>query len=367
MYNDHLNVSVGSNAKYAEILARIIIEEIYPYLMNTILFYPREVYYLAVEFFLANNMEEHTIDLQFKMTEIIHCNESEMTWNENSEYYKYFKKHFKELATQKTELPLKCAIYYLEFSSDAYNRQCYHLAVWLGNKTFQMFDEAHLNSYPWVGFAPSIILGRTHYKLGNYSMAQMYLRHTLKHINEISKLSNEQGLEMRGVRATTCFYLMMSGDIFNPLCYGYMYKYLIYVVAAQATEMLYNEKVRNEEIQLSTATAVTEQTHSYIWSHLKSKIIFEHLYIEERWLRTLDELVRDNLPWFLILYIVIVLISCVIYYCCTELVICIAIRCMSCCCIIAEQKIWCLKRMYCCRHLCFLSIILFLICLDWLY
>ena len=371
LYNDHLNVSVGNNAKYAEILARIIIEEIYPYLMNTILFYPREVYYLAVEFFLANNMEEHAIDLQFKMTEIIHCNESEMTWDENSEYFKHLKKHFKELATQKTEHSFKhsfkCAIYYLEFSSNAYKRQCYHLAVWLGNKTIHMFDEAHLNSYPWVGFGPSIILGMTHYELRNYSMAQMYLRHTLKHINEISKLSNEQGLEMRGVRATTCFYLLKSGDILNLLCYGYMYKYFIYVVAAQATEELYVEEVQNEEIQLSTATAVTEQTHNYIWSQLKSKINVVHLYIEEKWLRTLNELVRDNLPCFLIFYIGIVLTSCCIYYCCTELVICIAIRCMSCCCIIAEQKIWCLKCMYCCRHLCFLSIFLFLICLDWLY
>ena len=224
-----------------------------------------------------------------------------------------------------------------------------------------MFDETHLNSYPWVGFAPSIILGMTHYELRNYSMAQMYLRHTLK---EISKLSNEQGLEMRRARAVTCFYLLKSGDILNLLCYGYMYKYFTYVVAAWATEELYKEK---EEIQLSTATAVTEQTHSYIWSQLKSKIVFEHLYIEKKWLRTLDELVRDNLPCFLIFYIVIVLTSCCIYYCCTELVICIAIRCMSCCCIIAEQKIWCLKRMYCCRRLCLLSIFLFLICLDWLY
>ena len=268
--------------------------------MNTILFYPREVYYLAVEFFLANSMEEHAIDLQFKMTEIIHCNENEMTWDENSEYFKLLKKHFKDLATQKMEHSFKCAFYYIDFSSNAYKRQCYHLAVWLGNKSFHMFDEAHLNSYPWVGFGPSIILGMTHYKLGNYSMAQMYLRHTLKHINEISKLSNEQGLEMRGVRATTCFYLMMSGDILNPLCYGYMYKYLIYVVDALATEKLYVEEVQNEEIQLSTATAVTEQTHSYIWSQLNSKIIVEYLYSGEKWLRTLNELVRDNLPCFII-------------------------------------------------------------------
>ena len=372
LYNDYLNVSVGNNAEYAESLARIIIEEIYPYLiypylMNSILFYSREVYYLAVEFFLANNMEEHAIDLQYKMTEDIHCDENEMTWNENSEYFKYFKKHFKELATQKTEIPFKCAIYYIDFLGDAYNRQCYHLAVWLGNKTIQMFDEAHLNSYPWLGFGPSIILGMTHYELGNYSMAQMYLRHTLKHINDILKLSNEQlSLVMRRVRAVTCFYLLKSGDILNPLCYGYMYKDFIYVVAAEATEELYVEEVQNEEIQLSTATAVTEQTHSYIWSQLKSKIVFEHLYIEKKWLRTLDELVRDNLPCFLIFYIGIVVISCGIYYCCTQLVICIAIRCMSCCCN-AEQKIWCLKCMYCCRHLCFLSIILFLICLDWLY
>ena len=328
--------------------------------MSKILFYQREVYYLAVEFFLANNMEEHAINLQYKMIEDIHCNESEMTWDENSECFTLLKKYFKDLAIPKSEMSFKCALYYIDFSGDAYNRQCYHLAVWLGNKPF---DETKWNSYPWLGFGPSIILGMTHYELGNYSMAQMYLRHTLKHINEISKLSNEHSLVMRCVRATTCYYLMRSGDILNPLCYGYMYKYLIYVVAARATEMLYNEK---KEIQLSTATAVTEQTHSYIWSHLKSKIIFEHLYIGEKWLRTLNELVRDNLPCFLIFYIDIVFFSCCIYYLCTELVICIAIRCMSCCCN-AEQKIWCLKRMYCCRRLCFLSIILFLICLDWLY
>ena len=134
---------------------------------------------------------------------------------------------------------------------------------------------------------------------------------------------------MRRVRAVTCFYLLKSGDILNPLCYGYMYKDFIYVVAAEATEELYVEEVQNEEIQLSTATAVTEQTQSYIWS-------------------------------------LIVAISCGIYYCCTQLVMCIGYMCMTCCCN-AEQKIWCLKCMYCCRHLCFLSIILFLICLDWLY
>ena len=301
LYNDFLNVSVGNNAEYAESLARIIIEEIYPYLMSKSVPYPREVYYLAVEFFLANNMEEHTINLQFKMTEIIHCNESEMKWDESSEYFKYFKRHFKELATQKTEIPFKCAIYYIDFLGDAYNRQCYHLAVWLGNKTIQMFDEAHLNSYPWVGFGPSIVLGMTHYELRNYSMAQIYLRHTLKHINDILKLSNEHSLKMRRARGITCYYLMKSGDILNPLCYGYMYKDFIYVVAAQATEEL---EVQNA--QLSTATAVTEQTHSYIWSQSQLlNTIVEHLYIGEKWLRTLDKLVRDNLPWFLIFYIVL--------------------------------------------------------------
>ena len=83
-----------------------------------------------------------------KMTEIIHCNESEMKWDESSEYFTHSKKHFKELATQKTEHSFKCALYYIDFSSNAYKRQCYHLAVWLGNKTFQTIDEAHLNSYP---------------------------------------------------------------------------------------------------------------------------------------------------------------------------------------------------------------------------
>ena len=358
LYNDFLNVSVGDNATNAEILARIIIEEIYPYLMSKSVPYPREVYYLAVEFFLANNMEEHAINLQFKMTEIIHCNESEMKWDENSKYYKYFKKHFKELATQKTELPLKCAIYYIEFSKDAYKRQCYHLTVWLGNKTFQMFDEAHLNSYPWVGIAPSIILGSTHYELRNYSMAQIYLRHTLKHINDILKLSNEHSLEMRRARGITCVHLMKSGDFLNPLYYGYIIKDIIYIAAAQATEELYVEEVQNA--QLSTATAVTEQTHSYIW--LLNTIV-EHLYIGKRWL---NKLLRDNLPCFLIIYVVTVVISCCICCCCTELVICIGYMCMSCCCN-AEQKIWCLKRMHCFNLLCFLSIILFLICLDWLY
>ena len=61
LYNDYLNVSAGDNATNVEILARIIIEEIYPYLMSKSVPYPREVYYLAVEFFLANNMEEHAI------------------------------------------------------------------------------------------------------------------------------------------------------------------------------------------------------------------------------------------------------------------------------------------------------------------
>ena len=63
------------------------------------------------------------------------------------------------------------------------------------------------------------IIGESYYHIiGNYSDVQMWLKRSLQIANEAFK--DEYTLRLRYERLSACYYLLMSGDSFNVLCYG---------------------------------------------------------------------------------------------------------------------------------------------------
>ena len=58
-----------------------------------------------------------------------------------------------------------------------------------------------------------------HNSIGDYSNAQVALKHALQIINE--GLKDEYSFNLREDRFMACSYLIRSGDYFNIFCYGY--------------------------------------------------------------------------------------------------------------------------------------------------
>ena len=58
--------------------------------------------------------------------------------------------------------------------------------------------------------------------IGNYSDSQIWLKTSLKLVNEA--LQKDYSLILRGTRQTICLYLLTSGYFTNILCYGYIIK-----------------------------------------------------------------------------------------------------------------------------------------------
>ena len=65
----------------------------------------------------------------------------------------------------------------------------------------------------------STFIGKSYYQIGNYSNAQFWLKQAVLSVNE--GLKYEYSLKLKAERLSACFYLIISGDLFNIFCYGY--------------------------------------------------------------------------------------------------------------------------------------------------
>ena len=119
------------------------------------------------------------------------------------------------------------------------------------------------------------IVGVSYYYIGNYSDAQIWLKCALQIMNE--NLKKEHSLKLREERLDTCVYLLMSGDFFNVLCYGYIIKDFTILLFYFSVEHLYTQYIFHtqqppkqqpaaETVILSTETGVTDKKYSFVWS-----------------------------------------------------------------------------------------------------
>ena len=93
------------------------------------------------------------------------------------------------------------------------------------------------------------------------------------------KLKEEYTLKLRDERVGTCYYLLMSGDYFNVMCYGYIIKDFTLIFSDSTINHLYTQYIfytqqppkkqpAADTVILSTETGVTEEKYSFVWSQL---------------------------------------------------------------------------------------------------
>ena len=184
LYNDYSNTSLGNDVTEAKSLSLSILKA-YQILMNADRSeYSEEVYYAAIEFFQEQNMEENMIhELQKKVIDsTFFCDESNcMQASLELSYVVYtddLSLFFVEDATAEknysTLCNFKCALFHGDGAVKAYKRQCYYIAIWSGEQSFNYSDKLG-EYYDGLGCGSSLIVGKSYYHIGNYSAAKMWL------------------------------------------------------------------------------------------------------------------------------------------------------------------------------------------------
>ena len=311
LYNDYSNESLGNSTSQADQFSSIITEYIYEYLLRAAESeYIEDIYYDAVAFFRAKNMEEHLMMLQVKMNAIIQS----------------------RCDMQNFDGILNCCHHFASSRVllHSWKMQCHHLTL--------LWKALHYYN-----------------SIGDYSNAQVALKHALQIINE--GLKDEYSFNLSEDRFITCRYLIRSGDYFNIFCYGYIEKHILNIIIATIIENLYAVYKMNaqqppkkqpaaEAVILSTETGVTEKKYSFVWSQFNHYVdkfrcaINIHAYVS-----------KGDINWFHV--ILLSSIFSFIYNTCTCL--------SSICC---PRAVSCFKFMLITTHICFF---IFSLGLDVLY
>ena len=284
LHNDYSNTSLGNDVTKAKYLSLSILEA-YPILMNAENSeYSEEVYYAAIKFFRGQNMEEHVIQLQKKIIDtVMLCDENDcFQKTHNFMYISYAKDLFLFPAKHPTIegtiwCNIKCALIYGDCAVDAYKRQCYYLAIWSGEQSFNYSDKLG-EYYDGLGCASSLLVGKSYYHIGNYSAAKMWLNHALKCFKKahrpkymyLSATLCEEKLELY-------YYLLMSGETiyFHNIMYEMSTACFMAVLIAIRLLLfgpyyIWNVFFPHQEVNLSTGTGLTEQKYNFVWSQLNT-------------------------------------------------------------------------------------------------
>ena len=240
LYNDYLDSSLGNNIAEAEKLSASI-DEIYPYLLVAdISDYSEDVYFAAIDFFNARNMEQNVLSLQEKM----------------------FAMSDKKYRCNKNDT--KCFDRFSSVINKALRHRCFHLVILLGKKIFPFASKVIEFSY---------FVGMSYYSIGNYSESQKWLTTSLELVNDA--LQKEYSLAYRTARLSICYHLMMSGNITTSLCYGYIIKDAMSLLADIIIHEIQEKYIlgtwREPEVP-STVTALMVETQSFIWYQLADRL-----------------------------------------------------------------------------------------------
>ena len=109
----------------------------------------------------------------------------------------------------------------------------------------------------------------------DYSNAHFWLKQAVLSVNE--GLKYEYSLKLKAERLSACFHLIISGDLFNIFCYGYIIKDLVSHISNAIIEVVYilyeeyehqqsQKQPVSEAVILSTETGVTEEKYSFVWN-----------------------------------------------------------------------------------------------------
>ena len=309
LYNDYMNTSLGNDVTKAEELSVEITQTVYTYLLNADrIEYSEKVYYMAIEFFRSQNMEENVVELQEKIVaNAISCDCE--TTNNNGEYFEWTRDLFL-FPTLGIYCNYKCAIYHGDSAIDAFKKQYYHLAIFYGEQSFESAEKLG-ESYADYKCIPSLLVRKSYYQLGNYSAANVWLHRALQCINKAIRL-NYLAPKLRIARVESCFDLFLNGEVSNILCYIHIVTDIVIMCTAVVVLLLaYNILIApyllwNEffEISLSSETSLMEQRKSFIWTQFNvisdSVNITHHI---QQWTHVL-------------LLVLIIIFTCCYYTCC---------------------------------------------------
>ena len=221
------------------------------------------------------------------------------------EHIRSFTTHLTEdMTSLMARCEFKCAAHYADFAQEAFDRECYHLAIWAGEQSCVNIDKLP-KSYTVFKFVPQSIIARSHYEMGNnYTAMHISLKDAVQLINDAIRLEYFS-FELRKLRATLCSHIIITNWISNPLFYIHFLQLISTVVIIipiliVAFPWWILETFQNEEMTLSTETALIEQKYSYLWNILYSPFVSYNI---ESWILST-------------VYFLTLIIGIPLYYCC---------------------------------------------------
>ena len=275
----HNDYSKNNDSVKKKHLSAMIIKEVYPYLITVDKSeYLKELYYTVVDFFRAQNLENQVVPLQNKMISCsVPCSENNCDKSQREgEYFEHFKSLTEELAedsaTLRDRCEFKCAVHYADMAQEAYDRKCYHLAIWAGEQSCAFIDKLG-DPYTILRYGPQFLIARSQYEIGkNNSATQILLKQALQHINDAIRL-NYFSMELRKIRTELCGDIILLDWPSNPLFYIYALKDFTSLIVISIPFVIailpfpfWAMWFKQEEIILSTDTGVAEQKYSLSWS-----------------------------------------------------------------------------------------------------
>ena len=344
LYTDYSNVSVGNNITKASNLSKIIEEEVYQYLMTAdILDFSEDVYEVAIKYFQERKSIEKAVNLEHKMLDAEQIEQC---------------------------FTMICYNHLLGTAENAWESKMYYRAIRLANATFQFYRDLE---FPKIEAILSLIIGSSLYHIGNYSDSQIWLKRAMHHVGQ--ELKKEYSFELRMGRLYTCGYLLISGDIFNLFCYGYILKDVMSGLANEVWKYSKTEvdfEYLKEQTEVSSSTEIEQSNRNVIWYSVEA--IFStrlHNVIKGYWSSLENQLlegIRDFSFFFKVCNVMFICSTClcimnVLHSVIILMITTIAFLCI--CCAIKYED---------CLRLCFfiswtnlIVIIVFLLGLDWLY
>ena len=360
LYNDYMNSSLGNNVTKAAEFSSLIISVDYVYLISADKYeYRKKVYYDTLDFFRAKHMEYYIVQIQNKM-----------------------------LAVERGCSSDDCVDYYMSSSLHAWERQSYYLTIELGKLGFEHSKMSIEACEPNSDELHTAIVGVSYYYIGNYSDAQIWLKQALQIMNE--NLKEEHSLKLREERVATCSFLLMSGDYFNVLCYGYIIKDFTILLSYLSVEHLYTQYIIQtqqppkqqpaaEAVILSTETGVTDKKYSFVWS-LGLKHVLKHVHkfqsIMDKYVEYVSAAEKTVYQLQLYKYFVCCMYVCVcgcflltpfLILCAFYLCIIKFIRCLMSVCCTKQQIAKCCTLYKFMAIACITTTFVFMLGLDWLY
>ena len=184
-------------------------------------------------------------------------------------------------------------------------------------------------------------------------------------------LKDDYSWNRRDDRVSACYYLLLSGDYFNVFCYGYIIKDLMGMFSTVINEYAHEDVINSskqqpaaEAVVLSTETGVTEEKYSFVWSQFNHYVKFHMIYTIEKFISRAEKVVSQLVLYinpFLLWGLSLIFSEYTVYFVIFNLIY----HLISLCC--SEQQTVCRITLKFITTSYFLTLVVFVLGLDWLY